>query len=91
LGVREQMLVSNLSVYPNPTRDITNVILEGAENGNYDVIIMNARGQVVMSESVKVTTGRFAAEVNLSGMAQGIYMLNVSNGKQLMTDRIVVQ
>lgn len=69
-----------ISVYPNPAKDY--VKIEGAEAA--EVQVYNAVGQMV-----KTIQG--SNEINVSGLAEGVYLLRIRNAKGVsQTERITV-
>ena len=69
-----------ISVYPNPAKDY--VKIEGAEA--VEVQVYNAVGQMV-----KTIQG--SNEINVSGLAEGVYLLRIRNAKGVsQTERITV-
>jgi thiol-disulfide isomerase/thioredoxin len=70
--------ISNISVYPNPVKDI--LIIEG----NYiSVDIYDVFGKLVLSaESAKT--------INVSGLSSGVYMLNINTKKGTLSQRITI-
>jgi len=50
----------------------------------YDVL-----GHVVFYRSLKNNIGNFRIEINING--DGIYILQLSNGKESITEKVVIQ
>jgi hypothetical protein len=69
---RDEFKFANLSVYPNPTRDIVTV---SNSNPITKVTVLNLLGQTVFEQKVNAET----VQVNLSNLAAGTYILQVSN------------
>ena len=68
-------------LYPNPTKDILNIETNNAIKLNYSVI--NYLGQVVKTGNVENNS------INVSNLNAGIYILEVSNGKKLVTEKFI--
>jgi hypothetical protein len=70
--------ISNLSVYPNPVKDVLTI------EGNYtSVDIYDVFGKLVLSaESAKT--------INVSALSSGIYMLNINTEKETTTQKITI-
>lgn len=83
-GVKEN-LISKFSVFPNPANDVVNV----TNNENIlvnGVEVVDLNGRTVKS----VTFGGVAnAQINVSDLASGVYMMTVSSDKGTMTKKIV--
>ena len=80
LGV--EALNGKFLVYPNPTEGNLNIQFEGT----YTYTLYNSFGQQVM-------TGKASGsqQLNLSGMAQGIYLLHLNNGNQTNIQKVIVK
>ena len=79
LGVGDNMQL--LYIYPNPSKDVFNI--EGV--GIRKVEVMNAFGQVILSEEVKNDN----LQINLSGKAAGAYLLRVVTDKGVTTKKLI--
>ena len=79
----------NISVTPNPASDNTNITFDGVKAGTEaGVSITNVNGQEVYS--VRVADASVAkVNVPLSNLASGIYMVTVTCGSQVVTERLV--
>ena len=76
-----------LLVAPNPTADgHLNVRVAGLTTAS-PLVVLNALGQVVQTG----TAGATSAEVDLSGVAAGVYVLRVTTPQGVLTQRIVRQ
>jgi bacillolysin len=78
-------VVGALTVYPNPASDnfsIKNI------SGSLLLKVFDARGQLIYEESQQ---NQDAMNVNTSGWAQGLYLLNIVNEGKVSTHRILIQ
>jgi hypothetical protein len=78
-----------LQVYPNPGRDIFNILVEGVQSPKVDIILYNTSGQAMQRKSFSVSDGRLSARMDLSGYGSGIYHLLLMDGKQVANQRIM--
>ena len=76
-GIEE--IDGNVSVYPNPTKGIVNIEVEGLK----DVIVMNALGQIVL-ETID-------NQFDLSQFGTGIFMLRIETENGVSIQRIMVR
>ncbi|MGX5854250.1 polysaccharide lyase family 8 super-sandwich domain-containing protein [Dyadobacter jiangsuensis] len=75
---------SHIAVYPNPAPETFYVTMPKLE-ANAAITLYNARGEVVR-------TARFVSakqEVSLKGLAAGVYLVNIRNGKQIIVRKII--
>ena len=69
----------DISIYPNPTSDIVNV------DGNYSqlkVVMYDILGKQVMNKSI-------TNSIDISQLKKGVYILQLSDGAKLTTQRII--
>lgn len=78
---------SNLSVYPNPANTSLFVKL-GSVSDKATVEVYNAIGQVVISAK---EINDASAELNVSNLVKGVYILKVTNGKEVSNTKIVIE
>ncbi len=71
----------NVSIYPNPSKDIFNVKTINIFNFNYQVV--DIAGKIVLSNTIKNDT---SFTLNLNGFASGMYFLKIedTSGAQLI-------
>lgn len=69
-GLNEQQLMST-NIYPNPSTGIVNLELPSLEGANYDVIVYDLLGKVVLQASN-------TTQIDLSGKMNGSYIVTVS-------------
>jgi hypothetical protein len=78
-------------VYPNPARDAIKVLVAAAEAGDAVVEVFNLNGQLVAASSEAVTAGTNELNMNVSGLANGIYTVKVAMNDRVETLRFTVQ
>ncbi len=80
----EEMEKENITVYPNPATSNITVNLIGDEKAN--IQLFNLVGQQVYSE-----TATNSANINVSGLRSGVYMLKVTQNGKIYTSKVVVK
>ncbi len=87
VSVAENNVVSEMSAYPNPSRDI--VYLETSKNfkANVTVSIVDVLGNVISSQQYARWTS--PTTINLSGLSQGVYFVRISSGSDVAVQRVV--
>ncbi|AWH85864.1 hypothetical protein HYN59_12455 [Flavobacterium album] len=84
LGTKD-VLASQLSIFPNPATNVINIT--NADNILVNgVVIADLNGRTVKSAKFD---GVAEAQVNISDLANGMYMMTVSSDKGTMTKKIV--
>ncbi|MEM6719924.1 MAG: T9SS type A sorting domain-containing protein [Bacteroidota bacterium] len=81
LSVEEPNELAELSIYPNPVKDIIHI-----NNTSTEIIkaeILNVNGQLVLSQENNLTT------INVNSLPSGMYMLKVYSEKAKKTIKII--
>ena len=84
--------LQRISVFPNPTVDNTNIIIENVLDNNLDVNIVNVLGKKVKSLfSGIVLDNSLQLSTNLTHLDRGIYFINVySEGVNIITEKVIL-
>jgi PKD repeat protein len=88
ISVDEEELASSLNIFPNPTKDVVNVVIENPSTNDYSVELIDALGQLIEVQSVQDARGHTELRFDLSTRAQGVYLLRVRTGEAAITRRI---
>jgi len=63
--------------------------LANLTQGNYDLVVLNALGQVVVSEQINISSAQQTETVNMQQTAKGLYYLKLYNANSNYTIRFV--
>jgi photosystem II stability/assembly factor-like uncharacterized protein len=85
----EAAWASSVSVYPNPASSSLHIEIEQLPGTDLSYQLIDTQGRVILSKTRSNLIGTFAAEVSVAHLADGIYLLNISDGKQVYTQRIL--
>jgi hypothetical protein len=83
VNIGEQLMVN---IYPNPVRDKLSIVVNKPGGSNVELRILNAVGQLVWQQN---SSG--SLEVDVSSWAGGIYLLQVKDGKSVITYKLQKQ
>jgi hypothetical protein len=87
VGIDEFENVSNINIFPNPTKDIFNVTFDVENSDNVVITINNIVGDVVAKiEKQNVTSVN--VPIDLSEQSAGIYYVHIQSSKQSITNKI---
>ncbi len=89
-NVIESDIVSNLSIFPNPAVEMTNIQLNLNESANVTIEMINALGQIVYTNNLGEVNGTQNVEINTADLQEGIYLVNIKVGDDVITKRISV-
>ena len=89
VSANSEALLRAISVFPNPsTTGRFDLEIHGANaKRGLDVLVTNTLGQRVYSGSAR---DNYTNKLDLSGLAPGIYYLQVRNGSEYMTSRVSI-
>ena len=83
--------LSQLDVYPNPSRGEFNISFDLESRQDVYLIINNYLGEVVFTEELEEQEGQYNKTIDLGNKANGIYMLNITTNNQNINQKIVIQ
>ena len=67
---------SQLSFYPNPVRDVLNIVLGSNTRGRYSVRVTDAKGSSVLQRN-NLDAFNNVLSLNTSALSQGVYMVEI--------------
>ena len=79
--INSNEVLTTVSVYPNPTKDVLNIETNSTTKLSYSVI--NYLGQVVKTGSIENNL------INVSNLNSGIYILEVNDGQKSVTKKFI--
>lgn len=79
------------SVYPNPAADLITVEVEGLKQERAQIRLTNLSGQSVYNESFRNNGGVLKANIDLSGITKGVYLLQIITDNGTAVQRVVKQ
>jgi len=90
VGITENSLANTLGIYPNPTSGMLNVTFKQQGNEPTIVRVYDLLGQEVVAAQRVVGTGEQSQSVDLSGLQNGIYYLQLQSGSQKVTRKVTL-
>jgi hypothetical protein len=85
--------LGNISLYPNPNNGTFTLKgdVESANTNTLSFEILNPIGQIIYRDNAAVQHSSFTKTIDLNNLADGIYLLHLSAGRQSKTIRFQVQ
>jgi hypothetical protein len=83
--------ISELSIYPNPSRDVFNVSFTSETIQDLKVRILNVVGGELVSEDLQQFIGEYAKQIDLSNYAKGIYFLEIKTINGIINKKLMLQ
>jgi hypothetical protein len=91
LGIEDLKDISMLNTYPNPTNGEFEIFFEVANKHNIELEIMNATGQVLITEKYENFSGQYQKQFDFSQNPKGVYFIKLLADGLPLNQRIVVQ
>ena len=85
----DESIIDNLSVYPNPNNGTFNIGFSPKSGEDITIQVYDIRGRAIF-ENTYNSVGRFDEVIQLTNAESGVYLLNISDGPQKVTKKIVV-
>lgn len=70
----------SVRLFPNPSRGNASLVLSGMNGGNALIDIFSESGNLIFSQKAGVPEDQFTIDLNLSGIANGIYFVRIVHG-----------
>jgi len=86
----EDMAVSNLSVYPNPTKDIIQININANTVQNAQINISNIIGQNIYTKNTQLASGTNNLYIDLSAYNNGIYIVKVITKNNSLSKKVIL-
>ncbi len=83
--------VNLISVYPNPAHNNLTVLIPTAIRKSFSLKLFSADGKLVFNEEVKAIASHYRKTISLSGIATGVYFLELRNADFVATKQVVVE
>lgn len=82
---------SDLSIYPNPNDGNFTLRLKQEKKAKTAVKVTDAQGKVVFEEDLGRFSGEYTKDFNLKQYGTGVYLINIQQGGDVTTEKVVVR
>ena len=89
VSVNEEYTSSTVGVYPNPTSGVFTLNINDEAATEFVVNIYNVTGALVSSTTFALNGGVLNENIDLSSYVNGIYMIRISTGNDVITKKII--
>lgn len=83
-------LLPLFSIYPNPVQDRLMINWPAETAGTAELRIIDLNGRQVKAQRMAVQNGPNLLQMQVSGLTPGIYLLQVQQGKQVVTRKLTI-
>lgn len=91
ISVPENDLQRGFSLYPNPSKDVINVLFKNPYNNETTLVIFDILNRVVWSELLKNTDETVLKTIDISGFSNGLYFISVINNNVSLCRKFLKQ
>lgn len=91
VGVDENEALNSISVFPNPTTGLFNVSTTNANFTELLINIFDIQGQEVFNALEKNNSSNYTKQINLEGLAKGLYYIKLTTGFGVKTQKLIIQ
>jgi hypothetical protein len=91
MTVSTSATTSSFDVYPNPASEKTIVTFSSSNESNYTLRLFDMQGRMIQSIAGEAITGDNQIELNISELAQGIYLLIMDKDGITNKAKLIVQ
>lgn len=90
VGIEENDMLNTISVYPNPTSGLFNISASNANFTHLTISVLDIQGKEVYNTSDKNNSNNYNKEINLNGLAKGIYYIKLNTGNAVKVQKVVL-
>ena len=89
----EEQVINNsgLAVFPNPAKDKTTATFSLKNAGSYKLDLFDLRGAKIKTIAAGQTLGSKTLEVDISGYADGVYLIRLTTDHGQSTKRLIIR
>lgn len=89
LGIQSPLIVENsFSIYPNPSDEFVILDFTNTSSSIFTFTITDIVGKKIkQTENIRMAEGKNSIKINISSLKAGVYFLEISNGKEILTTK----
>jgi hypothetical protein len=92
VGIHENNVnITTLEVYPNPANTTATVSVYLKKAQPVTISMFNSIGQMVSTQTSALSQGTNVVDLNVAGLAAGIYFVNVQEGTSMISKKLIVE
>ena len=84
-------VIENLEVFPNPSRDLFNILFRSDEVQQISVKILNVLGEIVYQEDLFEFVGEYTKAINMSNFEKSLYFLEIETKNGKINKKLILQ
>jgi hypothetical protein len=83
--------ITNLDVYPNPSRDVFNISFTSEDIQDLRVRVLNVIGEELIADDLQQFVGEYTKQIDLQDNAKGIYFLEIETDEGIINKKLILQ
>jgi len=83
--------ISNLDVYPNPSRDVFNITFTSELIQDLSLRVVNVVGEEIVGEEAQQFIGEYTKQISLKDYAKGIYFLEIETNNGIINKKLILK
>tara|TARA_Y100000589_G_scaffold303364_1_gene315650 strand:- start:182 stop:1387 length:1206 start_codon:yes stop_codon:yes gene_type:complete len=83
--------ITNLDIFPNPSRDIFNISFTSEEVQDLKVKVVNVIGEEIIKEDLQQFVGEYVKSININNYVKGIYFLEIETNNGIINKKLILQ
>lgn len=91
IGINEYLTSNNISIFPNPASDAATLSIFVEKPGIANYSLTDLTGQEIETGILNLTMGENIHRFELEGLSKGIYLINLENGDQTITRKLIIK
>jgi uncharacterized protein involved in tolerance to divalent cations len=89
-GIEEGIASADVTVYPNPNNGMFNIAISNSNSSEVMISIVDIQGKEVYNSLESNVGSQFTKEINLQGLAKGMYYIKLSTNSSLTIKKVSV-
>lgn len=89
VGIEDNAILSNVNIYPNPTQENLNIVMDVNEAPNIRISLHDFMGREVENQELGQQVGKIETHFDMTHLAKGIYMLSIETEKAVFSKKVV--
>ncbi len=92
-GINEASILNQLSIYPNPTTNITTIRLIASKNEKLYYTLSDMHGKLIEEKTLNIIDGINTTEINCDQLqlSKGIYLIKFNLSNRELTRKLIVE
>jgi hypothetical protein len=77
-------------MFPNPARQLVQLQFEAKDAANLQINLMDKTGRIISRQNKTVQSGRNQHAISLDKLPVGMYFVQIQDGSQVITKKLMV-